>query len=158
MKAITAEQFNDVLEDIISDREKLAKLKREDFVGVTYEELSNEIRKRLGDSWMVKKSPPFKLKDFDIPTIANARYFKGIGVDGQKIKGYSGQMLLMAWALVILALAILTLRLSFIPEVAYVVLGFITTVGFMYLYSKGQRAMTLELNRTIRGSNKVETD
>lgn len=159
MKAITTTQLGTVIEEIMHDKEELAKLRKEIFSGVAESDVLSELERRIGVKWVLKKEPPFKLKEsIDIPAIANARYFRGIGVDGQKSKGMSGQMLLMVWAIVVIVFAMLTLTVRILPLPIYYGLGIVTTVVCLYIYSRRQKQARNELKRAVYGSDKVDAD
>lgn len=139
MKTITAEQFAGVIEGIVHDREELAKLRKEPFVGVNQGDVLVEIKNRLGDKWILKKNPTFKLKKEDIPAMANARFYRK-----------TGMKMLMMWAMVILAFAILTLTLRLIPLQVYYGCGILITAGFVCMYSRKQKRVREELKQELR--------
>ncbi len=147
MKVITVRQIESVLDHIMHDREELAKLKKETFMGVNQHEVMMELEKRLGVNWVLQKDPPVKLSKDDIIAVANNRFFRKLGMK-----------LLMAWAIVILAFAILTLTLRILPLPFYYGLSGIVTAVFLFVYSKKQNRMRNELKQAAYGSDRVEAD
>ncbi len=145
MRKVTIQEFYDVVGQIIYDREELTKLKRQEFIGVTQDEVFLGIKKWLGESnWMlVKASPSFSKEDID--AVANNRFFR-----------QTGAKLLMAWAIIILAFAIFTLTFRLIPLQVYYGLSIVVTIVFLYSYSKKQNKMRSELQKAVYGSKKVE--
>lgn len=159
MRTISVVQLEDVVRDIIASKESRDKALDQPFAGVTSDEVLVEIKRRLGDGWILKEEPPFKLSpQYDIPAIANARYFRGMDIDGQKMKGMSGQLLWMLWAMTILGLAIFTLNFRWIPASVYYVAGLALSIAIVYFYSKGQKTMKNKLRRAIEGRDRVEAD
>jgi hypothetical protein len=61
--------------------------------------------------------------------------------------------LLMAWALVILGLAMFTTQIRLIPLWLYYIANTASAFGFLYVFLKGQRKSRRELWRSIYGDN-----
>ncbi len=147
MKSITAQHLEGVIEQIMHDREELAKIKQEQFTGVTQDEVLTELKKRLGVNWILKKEVNVKFTKDDIAAVANSRFYRK-----------SGMKMLMAWAIIILAFAMFTMTLQFIPLYAYYGLSILVTIGFIFFYSKKQKQARIELRQAVYGSDKVEAE
>ncbi len=147
MKSISVQQLEGVIEIILHDKEELSKLKKEQFNGVTQDDVLAEIKKRLGDNWILKREPPVKFSKDDIAAVANSRFYRKVGVK-----------LLMAWAIVVLAFAILTLTLRILPLQVYYGLSIAVTVGFLYIFSRKQKIVRDELKQAVYGNDRVEAD
>ncbi len=147
MKIITVQQLDGVVEGILHDKEEVAKIRKEQFMGVSQDEIVVELNNRLGKNWMLKKEPPVKFTKEDIAAVANSRFYRK-----------TGMKLLMAWAIVVLAFAMLTITVQLIPLFAYYSFGIATTIVFLYIYSKKQRQVRDELKQAVYGSDKVEAE
>ncbi len=138
MNTITAQNFADIIENIVADGEKLAELQRQPFVGVNNNEVLAELSQRLGNSWIITKTPPVNFSKDDIDAVANHRFYKR-----------SGQKLLMLWALIILALLQLVVWLPIINNYTYYGISFIVTLWFVAYYSRKQNKVRNELRKEI---------
>lgn len=134
MKSLTPQQIGNTVEDIISEKEQLARLKRSDFIGISKDDLMLEIERKLGVDWVVKKEEPFRVNKQDMSAIANNRFFRK-----------TGMRMLMLLAIVILGLATLTSTLRVISPFIYYGLEGIVAVGFLYFYAKKQRDFRIAL-------------
>lgn len=147
MKEITPQQIENVIEHIIHDKEESNKVKKMPFVGVSQDELFNELGNRLGKGWVAKKELPVKFTKADISAVANNRFYRKTGIK-----------MLMAWALIIMAFALATLTYHVIPLFLYYGISIVVTVIIILLYSRKQKVVREELKRAVYGSDKVITD
>ena len=145
MKVLTVPQLENEIEHIIHDEEELASKRNELFNGVSQEKIASELKRKLGENWVLKKEPPIKFTKEDIAAVANNRYFRK-----------SGKMLLLAWAVIVMAFAIISFTFNLLPIGYYYILSGLVTMGFLYGYSKKQKRMREELIRTIYGNDKIE--
>ncbi|MDD5353533.1 MAG: hypothetical protein PHS93_10260, partial [Candidatus Omnitrophica bacterium] len=125
MRTISLSHFEDIISEIVKEREETSKIKREVFTGVSKEELLKALKTKLGDDFTVKKIPP-KITEEDFKTIANGRYLKHGGIK------YLG-----GWMISVLAILYISGWYPVIQPYHYIVLGLIT-IGFMFLYRKKQ--------------------
>jgi len=146
MKTITPQQLEGILEVIISDKEKMAKSLKEHFVGVAQDDVLAEIRKRLGNEWVLKKEQPIKFTKEDINAVANSRFYRKTGIK-----------LLMLLAISILGLAMLTTTLRLLSPYLYYGLTAVVALVFFYVYGKKQRKSRNELWQGIEGDGAEAT-
>jgi hypothetical protein len=144
MKTVTVTQLESVISHIIHDTESLDKLKKQSFMGVRSDSVLVELDKRLGNDWMLVKDNPVKLDKDDIAALANSRFFKKMG-----------QKLMMAWALIVVVLAMLTLTVKVLPLSLYYGIAIVVTGIFLVIFSRKQRAEREGLSRAVYGSDKV---
>jgi len=134
MRTVSGDQFSGVVEDIIEDKEKQAKISRQPFIGVTKGEILSEIDKRIDNSLLfVKENPKFTKEDVD--AVAKSRFYRKNGI-----------RMLMLLIITILAVMILaTFRI--IPPYAYYGLCGLAAVIFLYVFTKGQREAIISLRQ-----------
>jgi hypothetical protein len=142
MKIINAQYLEGVIEDILHDKEELAKQKREQFVGVPENEVLAEIGKRLGNNWLLKKTPPH-ITDEDFKSMASGRFYRGGGI---KILG--------GWMILILALLQLGVWFPFFQPYNYILCG-LATVGFVIIYGKKQKEAYQMFRRDLWGEKEI---
>jgi len=140
MKIITAQQLENTVEQILHDREEVAKIRKELFEGVSQADMQIELKRRLGDNWVLKKEQPLKLTKDDLNTIANSRFYKRTGIK-----------LLMGWAITVLALLTVTVTYHWLPLYVMYILSAVASFVFVFLYSKKQREARREFWRGIGG-------
>ncbi len=146
MKTVTEQQVTAVLQRIISEKEKQAKMLGESFLGVTDREVLSEMNKQLGTDWMLRKEQPVKFTKDDINAVANSRFYRKSGVK-----------ILLLWAIVVLIVLQAVVWFPMISIQTYYAMCGAVTVGFLVLYSKKQREVRRELWKGIEGDG-VETE
>lgn len=146
-KRITTQQFSDIIDHIMDDSHDVAKQHGTELVGITQGDMIEGIHKRLGDDWVLTRDPPVRFTKEDISAVANSRFYRKTGVK-----------LMMAWAIVILAFAMVSLTFRLIPLSVYYGLSIAATIGFIFSYSKKQAKIREELKQAVYGSDKVEAD
>jgi len=135
MKIIAEQYYYALVDEILKEKQQQAHVSRQPFVGVTDEELKNEIDKRLGKPWAVEIRK-VTLSAKDVNALAGARFFQE-----------TGRSLLMALAIIILALSV---GIKYIPNMTalyynlyYTFCGAIALI-FIYIYSHKQAKIRKE--------------
>ena len=147
MKTVTASQLEIAIGHILHDEEEISKLKRMPFIGVTCDKVLAELERRLGNDWVLKRDNPVKLDKDDIAALANSRFYKKVG-----------QKLMMAWALIVVVLAMLTFTVHVIPLPLYYGLAIAVTGTFLVIFSRKQKIVREELRQQVYGSDKVTVE
>lgn len=139
MRLISLQQIETLLSNIVGDREKESQQANEKFAGVTAKEVFDELRQRIGEDWALKKMP-YKFTREDINAIANSRFYRR-----------AGMKILMIWAIVILVLIQAANFLPGVPIVVLYALMAVSSVGFLYYFSKKQKESRQEMWRDLEG-------
>jgi len=135
MKIIAEQYYHALVDEILKEKQQQAHSTKQPFVGVTDDELQNEIGKRLGHPWAVEiRKVTLSVKD--VNALAGARFFQE-----------TGRTLLMVLAIVILALSV---GVKYIPNMTalyyniyYTLCGVIALI-FIYVYSRKQAKIRKE--------------
>ncbi len=135
MKVIPAEQFIDVVEDVIIDREKQAKALSQSFIGVAKNEMLAELNKRIDDGWIFTKAHP-KFTREDVDAVAKSRFYRK-----------TGSNLFIYLIISMIGLAILTATFRVIPPFVYYSIAVPVAFTFLYTYLKKQREGIRELRQ-----------
>ncbi len=134
MKIASVDQFNSLVEDIIEDRGKQAKVSGQPFLGVTKGEMLSEIDKRVENGLVfVKEHPKFTKEDVD--AVAKSRFYRKTGI-----------RMLMLLIIAILAVMILATFRVIAPYVYYGLCG-LSAVVFLYIYARKQREAIISLRQ-----------
>ncbi len=136
MKTVAVGYFIQIIEDIMQDKEELAKLRREEFIGVPASEVLVEVENRLGNNWWLKKISPRITKE-DFKVMATGRFYKSGGIK------YLG-----VWMILILALLQCGSWFPFVQPYNYILCGLVT-IGFALLYEKKLKIAYREFMRDI---------
>lgn len=147
MKTITISQFESALSHILHDKEEQAKVTRTMFIGVTAKDALAELERRMGNDWVLKKDSPVKLNKDDIAALANSRFYKK-----------TGQKLMLAWALVIAILSMMTMTVRVLPLSLYYGIAIVITGIFLVIFTKKQRVVRKDLQQAVYGSDKVTVE
>ena len=147
MKAITISQLESALSHILHDKEEQAKVTRTMFIGVTAKDALAELERRMGNDWVLKKDSPVKLNKDDIAALANSRFYKK-----------TGQKLMLAWALVIAILSMMTMTVRVLPLSLYYGIAIVITGVFLVIFTKKQRVVRKDLQQAVYGSDKVTVE
>lgn len=139
MKTITESELENTIAHIIYDSKERAKLRKEPFVGLIWNEVLVELQRKLGDDWALIEDRPVQLTKDDFSAVANSRFFRK-----------TGGRLLIWLAAMILGLAVLTLTIPLIPPNVYYVVISIITISFFWYYSKKQREARRNLGAEFR--------
>lgn len=141
MKGVSSPQLEAVIENIMADKEKQAKVLGQPFIGVTSVEVLSELNKRMGSDWILRKEQPMKFTKEDINAVANSRFYRKTGLK-----------LLMLLAIVILGLSSMsTWAPNLIPPYAYYGLYAGAAMLVFWQYAKKQRQVRKELWKSIEG-------
>ncbi|MDD4876768.1 MAG: hypothetical protein PHQ86_06555 [Dehalococcoidales bacterium] len=135
MKIIAEQYYYALVDEILKEKQQQAHVSSQPFIGVTDEELQNEIGKRLGKPWAVEiRKVTLSVKD--VNALAGARFF-----------AETGRSLLMALAIIILALSV---GVKYIPNMTalyynlyYTLCGAVALI-FIYIYSHKQAKIRKE--------------
>ena len=138
MKIITEQYYNNLVDAIIKEQEKQAEKLDQAFIGISQSELHNEIQKRIGEAWRLKRDKPVKFSKSDINSVANSRFYRKTGIK-----------LLMILAIVILVNAIAVNNLHFFSvNVGYGIYA-VAAILFVFIYSRQQGKVRKQLWREI---------
>lgn len=124
---VTLPTFESTIRGILAEKEREAKAKKLDFIGIDKSELLQSVTKKFGDDWELSKPPVLHISEADSNSIASGRFFRKTGLK-----------ILMIWTILILGIAQSINWLPLIPYQVYYVLFFILTTGLVLIYSRKQ--------------------
>ena len=150
MKLITLNIYIETVQSIIKNREKHAEALKQEYTGLSADELNKELSSQFGGAWAIKKEESVKFTKADINAVAGARFFKE-----------TGRSLLMGLAIIILGLSV---GVKYIPDMTilyytiyYALIGF-ATLSFIWVYSrklsKVRKALWKQIGRGEIGEDK----
>lgn len=144
MKIITEIHFNNLVAGIIAEKQKIAEKQHEIFMGVSQDDLMDEVAVKVGGKFVVKREQPVKFSKSDINAVANNRFYRKTGLK-----------LLMGAVIILLGLSMLTNNFQVINPYVYYGLCGITAIVFVYVYSSKQAKARKELWHEI-GREEIE--
>ncbi len=139
MRTISEQQLANLVEVIVHDREKQAIASGRQFLGMTRNEVCDEIDRRIGSAdWKVMRVNLQRWTKEDFDAVATNRFYRQTGLK-----------LLMLFGIAILGLATLTATFHIIPTFIYYGLVVVGVVGFVFLFAKKQREARKEFRRIM---------
>ena len=139
-KAVSPQQLEGVIIEIIENAEKESMLKRDEFSGMGGEKFLAKLNEAMGEDWVLRKDEPVKLTDADINAVAAARFFKGKGLT-----------LVLIWALAVSLIWMVTNTIPILPLPIFGVLNAVAALTFFYVYTKNLKKVRKSLWAGIKG-------
>jgi len=131
---MTLSRVYGTIASIISEREKVAELKHETFVGVRKDEFIRDLTRILDDDVYVKRDPATHFSNRDVNAVASSRFFQG-----------AGMTLLIGWLAVVAVTLSLTVYFPIVPIWANYVLNGFYAIVFVRVYTVKLKKLKKEL-------------
>ena len=128
-REVSVSVLYDTIIEVLEDKEEIAKLRHEPFIGLGKREFLTKLGEKLDEDVLIQRDPTVQFTDNDVNAAASARFFKGMGMN-----------LVLGWMFLVTMTFILPVYIP-IPQLLLWILNGVYAVVFMWIYTRELRKL-----------------